>query len=100
MSPAAPPVSGAGCGRSHYEELRRRVLAGDSRGPGLAILLGRGMKAWLEVAGSFDVRPAPPRLEIVVDAGPLETVPGECRAQLTTVLAGIVLHGWQQGRHA
>jgi len=76
------------------------VLAGDSRGPGLAILLGRGLKAWLEVAGSLDARPMPPRPEIVADAGPLETVPGECRVQLTAVLAGIVLHGWQQGRHA
>ncbi len=76
------------------------MLAGDSRGPGLAILLGRGMKAWLDVAGSLDTRPAPLRPEIVVDAGPLQTVPGECRSQLTAVLAGMVLHGWQQGRHA
>jgi len=100
LSPVTPPVSGVGCGRSCYEELRLRVLAGDSRGPGLAILLSRGMKAWLEVAGSFDVRPAPPRPEIVVNAGPLESVPGEYRNQLTAVLAGMVLHGWRQGRHA
>jgi hypothetical protein len=85
---------------SHYEALRRQVLAGDSRGPGLAILLGRGMRAWLEVVGSLDAHPAPPRPEMVADAGPLQTVPGECRTQLTAVLAGIVLHGWQQGRHA
>ncbi|MCL5742659.1 MAG: hypothetical protein M1541_01840, partial [Acidobacteria bacterium] len=68
--------------------------------PGLDFLLGRGMKAWLEVAGSLDVRPTPPRPEIAADAGQLQTVPGECRSQLTAVLAGIVLNGWQQGRHA
>jgi hypothetical protein len=75
-------------------------LAGDSRGPGLAILLGRGMRAWLEVASSLDVRPTPARPEIAVDTGPLQTVPGDCRSQLTALLAGIVLYGWQQGRHA
>jgi hypothetical protein len=100
LNPATPPSSGGVCWRSRYEELRRQVLAGNNRGPGLAILLGRGMKAWIEVAGSLDVRPTPPRPEIVADAGPLQTVPGECRIQLTALLAGIILHGWQQGRHA
>lgn len=100
MSPATPPSSGGVRSASCYEELRRRVLTGDSRGPGLAVLLNRGMKAWLDVAGSLDARSELPRPEIAVDAGPLETVPGECRSQLTAVLAGMVLHGWQQGRHA
>lgn len=98
MSPAASPASGGGCSRSRYEELRRQVLAGDSRGPGLAILLSRGMKTWLDVATSLEVRPTPP--QNVTDAGPLQTVPGEFRNLLTAVLAGMVLHGWQQGRHA
>jgi hypothetical protein len=75
-------------------------LAGDSRSPGLAILLSRGMKAWIDVAGSLDVRPTPPRLEIVADAGPLQSVPGEYRTQLTAVLAGMVLQGTQPWRHA
>jgi len=75
-------------------------LSGDSRAPGLAVLLSQGMKAWLNVAGSLEACPELPRLEIPVDAGSLQTVPGGCRNQLTAVLAGIVLHGWQQGRHA
>ena len=58
------------------------------------------MKAWLDVAGSLEARSEPSRPEIAVDAGSLQTVPGECRNQLTAVLAGMVLHGWQQGRHA
>jgi len=85
---------------ARYEELRRQVLSGDSRGPGLAILLGRGMQAWLGVAGSLGVRNTLPQTPIATEAGPLRTVPGECRAQITAVLAGMVLHGWQQGRHA
>jgi hypothetical protein len=98
LNPATPPPSDDGCWTSRYEELRCQVLAGDSHGRGLAILLGRGLKAWLDVASSLAVRPTPP--QIVTDAGPLQTVPGECRTQLTAVLAGIVLQGWQQGRHA
>ncbi len=58
------------------------------------------MKAWLEVASSLDVSPTPPRPEIAMDAGPLQTVPGEYRTQLTDVIAGMVLYGWQQWRHA
>jgi hypothetical protein len=98
LTAAPPPSSGGGHWTSCYEELRRQVLAGDSRGPGLAVLLSRGMKAWLNVVCSLEVRPAP--APIVTDAGPLHTVPGEFRTQLTAVLAGMVLHGWQHGRHA
>ena len=98
--PAIPPSSGGGCWATHYEELRQQVLAGDSRGPGLAVLLGRGMQAWLEVAGSLGVRNTPPQTQIATETGPLRTVPGEYRTQLTAVLAGMVLHGWQPGRHA
>jgi hypothetical protein len=98
LIPAPPPLDGGGHWSSRYEDLRRQVLAGDSRGPGLAILLSRGMKAWLDVATSLDVRSTPS--PIVTDTGPIQTVPGEHRNQLTAVLAGMVLHGWQQGRHA
>jgi hypothetical protein len=57
------------------------------------------MKAWLDVAGSLGIDSTPSRPEKVADASPLQTVPGECRTQLTAVLAGMVLHGWQ-GRYA
>jgi hypothetical protein len=80
--------------------MRRRVLSGDTRGPGLAVLLSRGMRAWLAVAESPGVRNAPPQTLGATKTGPLQTVAGEYRAQLTTVLAGMVLLGWQQGRHA
>lgn len=99
MTPTSPSSSGGGSWATRYEELRRQVLSGDSRGPGLTVLLSRGMKAWFEVAGSLDMRPAPLPPETAADAGPLRTLPAEWRAQLTAVLTGMVLHGAQQGRH-
>jgi hypothetical protein len=95
-----PPSSGGSSWAARYEELRQQVLSGDSRGPGLAVLLGRGMKAWLDVAGSLAVRPVPPQPEIAADAGPLRTVPAGWRTQLTALLAGMVLHGAQHWGHA
>jgi len=100
LTTVAPPTSDGGTWTERYEQLRRQVLAGDNRGPGLAILLNRGMRSWLAVASSFAADPTPPRSDIVADAGALESVPGECRNQLTAVLAGMVLHGFGQWRHA
>lgn len=100
LSPTPPVSCENGSGTLRYEELRQQVISGDSRGPGLAILLSRGMQAWLAVVGAVGVRNAPPQTQIATETGPLRTVPGECRAQITAVLAGMVLHGWQQGRHA
>lgn len=99
MTPATPFSSGSSSGAGRYEELRQQVLSGDSRGPGLAVLLGRGLQAWLEVAVSLGGRNTPPQTQTATETGPLQTVPGEYRTQLTAVLAGMVLHGWQPGRH-
>jgi len=92
-----PLSSGGSSEAGRYEELRQQVLSGDSRGPGLAVLLGRGMQAWLAVTAALGVRNTPPETQIATGTGPIQTVPGECRVQLTAVLAGMVLHGWQQG---
>jgi hypothetical protein len=99
LSPETLSSSGGSSFAARYEGLREQVLIGDSRGPGLAILLSRGMKAWLNAVNSLDV-PTPPEPENTADAEPLQTVPGGYRAQLTAVLAGMVLHGWEQGRRA
>jgi hypothetical protein len=76
------------------------VLSGDSRGSRLAILLGRGLKAWLDVLGSLDAPSFAPPALIAAETGRLKPVPGQYRTQLTAVMAGMVLHSWQQGRHA
>jgi len=56
------------------------------------------MKARFEVAGSLDMRPAPPPPETAADAGPLRTVPAEWRTEFTAALTGMVQHSAQQGR--
>jgi len=75
-----------------YEALRREALAplcAGARGHGLALFLGRGMAAWL-AALSCLVPPGPPRRT------PEPATPGPrplpaARAELTTLLAGMVL---------
>jgi hypothetical protein len=75
-----------------YEALRREALASafeGARGHGLALFLGRGMTAWLAALRCL-VPPSPPRRAL----GP--AAPGSCplppaRAELTTLLAGMVL---------
>jgi len=52
---------------SLYEELRRRAVAGESRGSGLALIQHRGlaawMKAWASQAGPPRPRPERPHSE-------------------------------------
>jgi len=76
------------------------VLSGDSRGPGLAVLLGRGLKAWLDVLGSLDAPSIVPPAQIAAETGPLQTVPAEWRSRLTAVLTGMVFRSWQEERQA
>ena len=83
-----------------YEELRQKVLAGDRRGPGLAVLLGRGMKAWLDVVGSLDAPGISPQAQFAAETGLFQTVPAGWRSPLTAVLTGMVFRNWQGGRQA
>lgn len=74
-----------------YEALRREALEVAPfapRGQGLALFLTRGLSAWLTALTAL--APAPPRR----DAAPAEPRPQflpTLRADLTTVLAGMVL---------
>jgi len=76
-----------------YEALRREALEVaplGARGHGLALFLTRGLPAWLTALTALvPVRPAP-----ALDEMPAERRPGllpAARAELTTVLAGMVL---------
>jgi hypothetical protein len=76
-----------------YEALRREALEVAPFGPrghGLALLLARGLPAWLTALTAF----VPPRPRRPVDAPQAERLPQllpAARVELTTVLAGLVL---------
>src|SRR5262249_10868260 len=61
LSPIPSAVSVGDQLVSRYEELRRQVLdrySGIYRGPGLALLLQRGMTAWMEVSSICPTTPS------------------------------------------
>lgn len=75
----------------HYEALRREALAVapfGPRGQGLALFLTRGMSAWL--AALTALTPSPRRPDDAPAAPRPQFLP-PLRADLTTVLAGMVL---------
>jgi len=76
---------------AHYEQLRRAALGSPSPGQegfGLALFLRRGMTAWIEAWSECTCRTEPAtRSQPRVD----ETIPGDTRAQLTALLAGMIL---------
>lgn len=73
-----------------YEQLRRRVLAGDVSGwrMGLAVVQHRGLAAWLRVRRS--VAPAQAAAPTVGAPAPV-AAPGGVGDQLVAVLAGMAL---------
>ena len=80
-------------GVEQYEALRREALdvaPFGPRGHGLALLLARGLPAWLTALTAF----VPPRPRPPIDAPRTEAsarlLPA-ARVELTTVLAGLVL---------
>jgi hypothetical protein len=81
-TPAIEPVA-------VYETLRAAVLSGHSNGQcGLAILIHRGLAAWL---GDL-TRQAPPPPPAVAPVAPVcSTPPPPTSSELTRVLAGIIV---------
>jgi hypothetical protein len=81
-----------------YEQLRRHVLdrsAGIDRGPGLALLIHQGMRAWIEVSASCPTTPSAtsrqsPDLEDVVTS--------DQRGQMVMVLVAMALHSQEVNR--
>lgn len=76
---------------AHYEQLRSDALfqsTGRHPAPGLALLLGRGMTEWMRAWS-----PCLPKVEAktLLPSTPSPTYPLEVRAQIATLLAGIIL---------
>lgn len=88
--PTAVPDKSAQVGA--YEELRRQFLS-RQYGPGLVILMRRGLREWMNTCSSYldtsaSSVPAPPHDEAVL--------PYEVRAELVVILAGMLLHRCQE----
>jgi hypothetical protein len=75
-----------------YEELRQRFLC-RQYGPGSTILMRRGLREWMNTCSSYLDAPA-----ISVPAPPHdETIfPQGVRAELVGILAGMLLHRYQE----
>ena len=86
--PLSPPTfSGAA---AHYERLRSAALGRkDETGvaPGMTVLLRTGLAAWL---ATLLPRPATV-VNGTAPVGGLDTTPGDPRAELTGILAGMIL---------
>jgi hypothetical protein len=85
-------MSAPGAAVAEYEALRREVGAADGpRGLGLALVLARGLPAWLAALTALGPsRAAPPSLGPGGLPAPPVVGPASRRA-LTTILAGMVL---------
>lgn len=76
---------------AHYEQLRSEALFQSTRrhpAPGLALLLGRGMTEWMRAWSA-----CLPKLEAetLLPSALSPPCPLEVRAQIATLLAGIIL---------
>lgn len=90
-------MTGAGLVQA-YESLRRQAMAGGP-GPasGLALLLHRGMLAWMrawsQITPVLELRPAPASSSLE-GLGGAETFPLHARGEMTRVLVGMALGAW------
>jgi len=74
-----------------YEDLRRRVLGvadGGKPGPGLTLLLSRGMQEWMQACTQFFQTVPEKRRDGTSQQEPL---PSDVRAEVVVVLAGMLL---------
>ena len=77
-----------------YEELRRQALI-SHRGPGLAVLMRRGVAAWMNVCSARSASlPAKPYTQ--PEAEPV--IPQDLHTDIVLILAGILLHGFLEAR--
>jgi hypothetical protein len=79
-----------------YEELRRQALdpsAGIYRGPGLALLIHRGMRAWMEVSSCSSTTPCTTSRRVSNREGVLIS---EQHSEIVSVLTTMALHHYPE----
>jgi hypothetical protein len=76
-----------------YEELRRQVLI-RQRGPGVAVLMRSGLWAWMNASAAC--APLPTKACTQSEAEPV--IPQALHTELVLILAGMLLHGYQEAR--
>ncbi len=89
MTGANPPMSAVQPAAA-YETLRAAVLSGHSNGQGgLAVIVHRGLTAWLGALTSEAITPRPPPIAAASSIG--STCSVSTPNELTRVLAGIIV---------
>jgi hypothetical protein len=71
-----------------YEELRRRFLS-RQYGPGLTMLMRRGLREWMNTCSSYLDAPA---ISVSATLQDEAVLPQGIRAELVGILAGMLLH--------
>lgn len=94
-TPSAPSAVPADALVAAYEELRRRFLNRE-QAPGLALLMRRGMREWLD-ACSFYVA-SPPTSVPTATPEDAAVLPQGVRAEVVLILAGMLLNGCREAR--
>jgi hypothetical protein len=74
---------------AHYEQLRNEALSLPAgHAPGLALFLRKGMTAWMRAWSSCMPKPVSETASLV---GAVPTCSVDIRAQIATILAGMIL---------
>ncbi len=81
---------------ARYEELRRQVLNQSSRmhrGPGLALLIQRGMRAWMDVSSRCPITPSSTTLRL---SNRDDVLALDQRGEIVMILATMALHQYPE----
>jgi hypothetical protein len=77
-----------------YEELRSQAIQGWQRGPGLALMMARGFRSWMEACSQlFAIQCS--RMQIA--DRPEQSIPSGLRGEIVLLLASMMLHRVSKG---
>jgi hypothetical protein len=77
-----------------YEELRSQAIQGWQRGPGLALMMARGFRSWMEACSQlFAIQCS--RMQVA--DRPEQSIPSGLRGEIVLLLASMMLHRVSKG---